>query len=131
MTLTADNPTATDRLIDKLHDPAAVYSSSQVAYLMGVAAQWSRDIIDGEPSPLTYRAGFAAGYRARVAEENAAYPPEPLHLTTTARQDAVAVYRSRIGVDTVVPRPEDFGGLGAEYVAELRERWALDGDDQS
>lgn len=129
MAMPADATTSTDRLVAKLRDAAAgrpvTFSAAQAAYLMGAAAQWARDVADGEPSPLSYRAGFEAGYRARVAEENAAYPPEPYDLRSSAGEDARRVHRIRSGVDVVEPRPEDFQGYGPEYVAELRERWSL------
>jgi hypothetical protein len=135
MTITADSPTATDRLVAKLQAAArgehVTFSPAQAAYLMGASAQWARDVADGEPSPLSYRAGFEAGYRARVAEENAAYPPPPYSLVSTAREDARRVHRIRTGADVAEPREGDFQGFGVQYVKELRERWAFpDGDDQ-
>ncbi len=115
----------TARLVAKLNDPNARWTSGQVAYLMGVAAEWARDVIDGEPSPMAWRAGYDAGYQARVAEENAAYPPEPYRVVTSAGQDAVRVYRARESVDAPGPREGDFQGLGLDYVLKLRERWAM------
>ena len=108
-----DETTAVDRLVAALGDPSYRFTPDQVVFLMAESARWAREAIEGEPSPLTYAAGVADGYWQRVAEENAAYPPEPYRLTTTARQDAVAVYRKRSGVDVVEPRPGDFPGRGS------------------
>ena len=120
MTTVPARPSATDRLIAKLNDPNATFSRSQVAYLMGASGQWARDVVDGEPSPLSFRAGWEAGYRARVAEENAAYPPEPMSVLPPQRETTIAVYRGRAGVDVVGPREGDFQGLGDEAVERLR-----------
>jgi hypothetical protein len=129
MTITADTiqaepETATDRLVAKLRAASmgepVTFTAAQAVYLMGAAAQWARDVVDGEPSKLSYRAGYEAGYRARVAEENAAYPPPPYDLAPSARSNTIAVHRSRSGVDVVEPREGDFQGLGMEAVEALR-----------
>jgi hypothetical protein len=119
--------TPTQRLVDKLSDPRATYTSAQMAYLMGVAAQWARDVVDGEPSKLSYRAGFHAGYQARVQEENADYPPPPLDLLPDQRSVTRQVYRSRCGADQVGPREGDFPGYGDEYVQRLRDGEVVSG----
>lgn len=123
MTATADAPPVS-RLAAALADAGHLFTAEQVAYLMATASRWGRESVEGEPSPLTYAAGLADGYRARVAEENAAYPPEPHQVTSSAGADAVRVYRRQAGVDVVEPRLDDFHGLGSDYVAELRQRWA-------
>ncbi len=73
--VTAD--AAADRLQAALTDPDRMYTPDQVAYLMAAAARWAREDRDGEPDPLSYAAGLQDGYRQRVAEENAGYPPPP------------------------------------------------------
>lgn len=81
MTVTADR--AADRaarIAAALTDPAAVFTAAQVADLMATAARWGRESVEGEPSPDSYQAGYTAGYRARMADENAAYPPPPIHF---------------------------------------------------
>ncbi len=103
-------PDPTARLIAKLADPDAVFTSGQVAYLMGTSGRWAREAIEGEPSPLSFEAGRLAGYRERVAEENAAYPPAPHHVTTSAGEDAIRVHRSRMGVNVSGPREGDYTG---------------------
>jgi hypothetical protein len=92
MTTTADTPATTgepsaiERMVTALADPGHLFTREQVAYLMATAARWAREVVEGEPSPLTYAAGYDAGYRARVAQENADWPPPPIY-------DAQAVSR--------------------------------------
>lgn len=52
----------------------------------------ARALASGEPDEVTWRAGYEAGYWARVAEENAAYPGEPHVVVSgvTVRRDQVA-----------------------------------------
>ncbi len=102
--------TPAERLIAKLTDPNATFTSGQVAYLMATSGRWARESIEGEPSKLSFEAGRQAGYRERVAEENAAYPPTPHHVTTSAGEDAIRVHRSRMGVDAPGPREGDYTG---------------------
>jgi hypothetical protein len=80
--VTAD---AADRLQAALTDPDRTYTPEQVAYLMAAAARWAREDRDGEPDPLSYAAGHADGYRQRVAEENAGYPPPPYGVAETVQ----------------------------------------------
>jgi hypothetical protein len=120
---------AVDRLSVALDDPDRLFTQAEVAFLRSAAQAYGYELRrreEREPDPLSYRAGLEAGYRQRVAEENGEYPPEPVRLVTTAGQDAVMVHRKRVGVDVVAPRESDFAGLGDAYVAELRQRWALD-----
>jgi hypothetical protein len=98
------------RLVEALADPDHQFTSAQVAFLMGTAARWAREDRDGEPGPETFEAGRRAGYLERCAEENAAYPPEPYYVVTSAGQDAIRVHRSRMGVDVVEPREGDHPG---------------------
>jgi hypothetical protein len=46
-------------------------------------------LVGGEDTGQAWRAGFAAGYWARVAQENGAYPPGPLTVLdpSAARHD--------------------------------------------
>lgn len=80
MTTAADTETPLDRLIAALADPGHLFTAEQVAFLMGTAARWAREAVEDEPSPESYAAGFEAGYRSRVDEENAAYPPPPIFV---------------------------------------------------
>jgi hypothetical protein len=102
---------ATAALVAKLNDPAARFNREQVAFLMATASRWGRETSEWD-SPA-YRAGYDAGYWARVAEENAAYPPPRLNLAATAREDAVRVHRARMRVDERYVRENDFPGLEA------------------
>lgn len=51
----ASHGTEAERLIAKMLDPDALFTTSEVAYLMSRSGRW--------------------GYESRVDEENAAYPP--------------------------------------------------------
>lgn len=70
--------TPASRMVAALTDPDRLFTCGEVAYLMSVAGRWSREDADDSPSPQSWRAGYAAGYRARVDEENAAYPSAPV-----------------------------------------------------
>jgi hypothetical protein len=101
------------RLIEALTDPDRLYDRDQLAHLMTTAVRWGYELRtdeEQEPDPLSWHAGYLAGYRQRQAEENAAYPPPRLHVVTTAGQDAIRVHRARAGVDVVAPRPDDYRG---------------------
>lgn len=70
--------TPLERVIAKLTEPGATFSRSELAMLMGTAQRWGYEVRTDEeqrPDPLSWSAGYMAGYRARCAEENAAYPP--------------------------------------------------------
>lgn len=95
---------ATARLVAALSDPDYVFNRDQLVHIMAAAMRW------GEIDALSYEHGREAGYQQRVAEENAAYPPEPMRVVTTAAQDAVLVHRSRTGVDSGLPRENDYMG---------------------
>lgn len=105
-----DGAEATSRLVAKLNNPRAVFNREQLAFLMAESARWARESIEEVPSELSWRAGFEAGYWARVAEENDAYPPQPYGVMTSAGRDAVEVHRIRVGIDQRYVRPEDFQG---------------------
>lgn len=95
---------------------AETFTRAQVADLLSRAFAF-------DLNELMWQDGYAAGYRARVAEENAAYPPEPHKLVTTAGQDAIRVHRARAGVDIVEPREGDFPGYGIEHVRAMKDGW--------
>lgn len=102
------------RMSAALNNPAHLFTRDQVGYLISMI------LGTGDDADLAWRAGYEAGYWARIAEENAAYPPARTNVCTTAGEDAVRVYRSRMGVDKVEPRDSDFPGLGMEAVEQLR-----------
>src|SRR4051812_43743198 len=102
--------TPTDRMVAALTDPDTVFSRDQLAHILDTVLRWTREDRDGEPDPLSYRAGVLAGYRQRLAEENAAYPPPPFGVSTTAGYDAVQVHRKRMGVDRRYRRRDDHPG---------------------
>jgi hypothetical protein len=79
MDATADTTTTGwDRLAAALTDPDHLFTPDQVAYLMATAGRWAQEAAGVESPEMTYAAGYQAGYRARCAEENAAYPPPPI-----------------------------------------------------
>jgi hypothetical protein len=80
VTTTADAPSAQDRLVAALSNPDYLFDRDQVAFLMSLARRWSAEAVEDEASPESFAAGHRAGYLARVAEENAAWPPEPVHI---------------------------------------------------
>lgn len=104
-----DDPIA--RLMEALADPDYLFTRAQVAFLMATAARWAREDRDREPGPETYEAGRRDGYRQRVAEENAAYPPPPI-----AGWDGVLKmidqvdYRRRCDAEARRRRPGDYRG---------------------
>jgi hypothetical protein len=105
---------ATRRMLEAWADPDASFTREQVAYFMSLAL--GSDDLDAQ-----YKAGYEAGYWARVAEENGSYPPPPHGVAGPISHAAeVAAYRERVGVDRCEPRPGDFQGLGDEAVAALR-----------
>lgn len=79
---TRNNPESTpvSRLTAALTDPDRLFTPAEVAWLMSVAGRWGREIVAAEQAadPLSWRAGYLAGYRKRVAEENGDYPPPPI-----------------------------------------------------
>lgn len=113
MTQHTQNPpvrTPTDRLIDALSDPNRLFTPAEVAYLMSTAGRWGHDARadESEPDPLSAAAGWDAGYRARVAEENAAYPPVPVFVA--GQWADRADYRAACDAAASVPRTEDYLG---------------------
>lgn len=96
---------------------AETFDRAQVADLI------SRALACSEPAELIWAAAWEAGYWARVAEENAAYPPERLRLVSSAGEDAIRVHRAREGVDVVEPREGDFQGIGVDAVRAMRGGW--------
>lgn len=110
--MTNDNGSAVARLVTALSDPDRLFDSDQVVFLMGAAQRWGYEAAEAEMSaqPMSWAAGLQQGYRIRCAEENAAYPPRPYRLVTTAGQDAVAVHRRRERVDERYMRDGDHPG---------------------
>jgi hypothetical protein len=106
-----DTPSSpVQRMIDALRDPTSTFTADQVAWLMATAARWAREAVEEEPSPLSYAAGFDAGYRARVDEENAAYPPAPI-WTAQDRQFIDQVdYRRTCDYQAGLDRVTDYAG---------------------
>jgi hypothetical protein len=103
------------RLADGLDDPDRLFTHAEASFILSAAEAYGRS---HSGSQAMYRAGWDAGYLARVAEENAAYPPEPYGIVTTPREDMRL--KRRREADVVAPREEDFAGLGIEAVERLR-----------
>jgi hypothetical protein len=122
MTITAD-ATPIDRLQAALADPDHLFTREQVAYLMGEAARWAREAVEGEPSELSWRSGYEAGYRARVAEENAEYPPPPVSIG--GRWVDQVTYRRQCDADGRRRRRGDYRG---GPVREWGPSWCGDAD---
>ena len=100
-----------------LNNPDHLFTRDQVGDLISLI------LGSGDDADLAWRAGYEAGYWARVKEENAAYPPPTgTSIVPTAGEEAVRIYRKRNGVDEVTPRPNDFPGLdnGMQAVEALR-----------
>jgi hypothetical protein len=101
--------TPTDRLVRMLTDPGEepiTLTRAQLAYLMGSAGRWARETPEGET--MHYRAGYEAGYRARVAEENASYPAPPTFQL--GRWYDQADYRRRCDEQATTARLNDYTG---------------------
>jgi hypothetical protein len=129
--VTDSSTNATLRAAEALGDPDRLFDLAQVRFFMAAAEAYGyerRRREERTPSRLSYLAGFETGYRQRVTEENAAYPPEPMRLVTTHAQDAVRVHRERVGVDVVAPREGDWPGGDAD-TAMARYGWDADRDE--
>lgn len=90
-----------DRVAEALRTQAT-FTRAQVASLMAAAMRWGYELRDDEDR------GYQAGYRTRVAEENATYPP-PLSFTFGRWYDQ-AVERQKADAAAGLPRPHDFPG---------------------
>lgn len=88
------------------------FDRAQLAWLMAEAFRWGRESAENEPAPGTYRAGFEAGYNARVAEENGCYPPPK--VLVLGRWYDQAVERAKADAAAWLPRPGDFKGVGSD-----------------
>jgi hypothetical protein len=83
-THTATERTPYDRMRDALADPDRLFTHAEMVWtttaLIAAALGWERErVAETEgPDPLSYAAGVLDGYRQRVQEENAAYPPPPI-----------------------------------------------------
>ena len=83
-----------------LADPDRMFTAAQVADLMATAGRWGREAVEDEPSELSWRAGFEAGYRERVDEENRGHPASPVFTFGEWLATAeVQAYRERIAAD--------------------------------
>lgn len=106
----AESPT--DRLLRILNDPSeepVTLTRTQLAWLMSTAGRWARETPHVET--LSYQAGYDAGYRARVAEENAAYPPKPIfNAAGTQRWINQVDYRRHCDEQARTPRTNDYTG---------------------
>jgi hypothetical protein len=94
--LTLDLSTPFGRAMAALLDPDSTYTGEQLAWFMGEAARWVRE------------SAFDEGYRARVAEENAAYPPERMDVYSGGGWIDRVDYRRRCDAEARQPRPGDF-----------------------
>lgn len=75
------------RLVEALNDPDRLYDRTQLAYLMAFMfdAGYTLRADEDAPDALSWRAGYDAGYRQRVAEENARRPsPQIFHADVLA-----------------------------------------------
>jgi hypothetical protein len=79
---------AAEQIIAKLRDPDAVFTTSEVAYLMSRAGRW--------------------GYEHRGDEENGTYPPPPITLGRAWINQVD--YRRRCDVEARKPRSNDHAG---------------------
>lgn len=69
-----DRSTSYDRLIAKLGDPHARYTSAQVVFLMAAAVRWQDDRAHRVSDPAAYIAGWVDGWDSTRSP----YPPAPV-----------------------------------------------------
>jgi hypothetical protein len=117
---------ATERMLAALQDPDFLFNRDQVLHLISLT------LGDDDPA-FHYRAGFEAGYWARVAEENRAYPPAPhglvqlvsaLGAKKAAREAAAADRGSEFKggpVEVWEPGEEELQQLEKKYGREVVE----------
>lgn len=89
------------RMVEALRDPHRLYDGAQLAFFMAAAMRWGYELRTEEeqaPDALSYWAGHDAGYRQRVAEENAAYPPVKVFSAANLR-DLADVRDARAAAD--------------------------------
>lgn len=125
--MTADTPS--DRLRAALSDPETLYTAEQLAWMIQLDRECRGDDPD-DPGfrDLVWKAGFEAGYRARVAEENQSFQAmvEASDRDSGLRQ-LIETVDARRAADRAarLPRVGDFpGGL------PLPGRQGTDHDDQ-
>lgn len=70
MTADLSTQSAADRLVAALAIPGATFTGEQLVWFIAQDRRWMRG---SDPDPLSYAAGYQAGYRARLAEENEEY----------------------------------------------------------
>lgn len=78
------------------------FDRTQVAWLIAAAFQSGYELRESEDR------GWVAGYNARVAEENMAWPPPK--VTVFGRWYEQATERARADAAARLPRPHDFKG---------------------
>jgi hypothetical protein len=79
------------------------FDRAQVAWLMSEAMRWGYELRDAEDC------GWLAGYNARVAEENQAWPPPKVFLL--GRWYDQATERAKADSAARLLRPTDFKGI--------------------
>lgn len=145
--MTDSTGSAYARLVEALNDPDRLYDRAQLAFFMASAVRWGYELRtdeEREPDGLSYAAGFDAGYRQRVAEENAAYPPVKVFSAAGLRDLAdVQTARAAAGADREQryaggpvpdwgasrPDPGDLGPsglrwhMGAGLMVDSKGRW--------
>jgi hypothetical protein len=100
-----DDPGQTNRVAEKLLT-LTTFDRTQVAWLMAQAFRCGYELRDEEDR------GFQAGYNARVAEENAAYPPAAYFIAKEHFYDLDRMaYREECDAPARLPRPGDFRGV--------------------
>jgi hypothetical protein len=103
----AESPAA--RLTRMLTDPSEepiTLTRGQLAYLMGTAGRWAGEAPHIEA--LHYMAGYDAGYRDRVREENG--KPHPAPVFQMGRWYDQVEYRRRCDEQAKLPRDNDYAG---------------------
>ncbi len=121
--MTHHNGSALERAVEALGDPARLFTLEQVQFFMAAAQAYGyrRAAEDQAPGRLSFEHGRQVGYRERVAEEEASYPPVPWRLVSSYRQDAREVHRARSRVDERYEREGDWPG-GGDDPDECRQR---------
>lgn len=94
---------AADRIAAAMANPQWQPTRTQVANIVALT-------LENDDTDMAWRAGWLRGYWDRVAEENAAYPPERMRVVTSAAQDAIIVHRARMLVDSPAARENDYTG---------------------
>ncbi len=109
--LPADDPWR--RIIAKMLDPEATYTNAQMAWLVEDAFRRGRET------------GYTEGWQARVAAENAAYPPAPLFIGGKWVNVPSHAERRAADMEGIKPRPGDWPGIenGGQPPSPWRPTW--------